>query len=76
MLADRPVTGGYPVAACVIRADIGRVAQLRHGDSVWFASVSVEEAIQALRRFEAALEELEPVSLTADNDGGWAGSLD
>ena len=32
MLADRPVTGGYVVPACVIRADIGRVAQLRTGD--------------------------------------------
>ncbi len=32
MLADRPVTGGYPVPACVIRADVGRVAGLRTGD--------------------------------------------
>ena len=33
MLVDRPVTGGYPVPACVIRADVGRVAGLRTGDS-------------------------------------------
>ena len=32
MLADRPVTGGYPVIACVARADIGRFAQLLPGD--------------------------------------------
>lgn len=76
MLADRPVTGGYPVVACVIRADIGRVAQLRPGDEVWFASVGVEEAIQALRESEAALEEVEPFSLAADDETGWAGSLD
>lgn len=76
MLADRPVTGGYPVPACVIRADIGRVAQLRPGDEVRFASVSVEEAIQALRQAEADLEDLEPFSLTGDDETGWAGSLE
>jgi len=36
MLADRPVTGGYPVIACVARADIGRVAQLLTGDALRF----------------------------------------
>jgi KipI family sensor histidine kinase inhibitor len=36
MLADRPVTGGYPVLACVARADIGRLAQLLPGDPVRF----------------------------------------
>ena len=34
MLADRPVTGGYPVPAVVIGADIGRVARLRSGDEL------------------------------------------
>ena len=37
MLADRPVTGGYRVPACVIRADIGRVAQLPTGDALSLA---------------------------------------
>ena len=46
MLADRPVTGGYRVPASVIRADIGRVAQLRTGDALTFASVTVEEAVE------------------------------
>ncbi len=76
MLADRPVTGGYPVPACVIRADVGRVAQLRPGDEVRFASVSVEEAIQALRRAEADLDELEHFTLSAEEETGWAGSLE
>ena len=76
MLADRPVTGGYPVPACVIRADIGRVAQLRPGEEVRFASVTVEEAIQALRQAEADLEDLEPFSLTEGDETGWAGSLE
>ncbi len=37
-LADHPVTGGYPVIAVVVSADIGRAAQLRPGDKVRFRS--------------------------------------
>jgi KipI family sensor histidine kinase inhibitor len=35
-LADHPVTGGYPVIAVVVSADIPRAAQLRPGDQVRF----------------------------------------
>jgi biotin-dependent carboxylase-like uncharacterized protein len=76
MLADRPVTGGYRVPACVIGADIGRVAQLRTGDALTFASVSREVAVEALREAEAQLENVEPLE-TDDDDtelGSWAGS--
>jgi biotin-dependent carboxylase-like uncharacterized protein len=37
LLADHPVTGGYPVIAVVRSADIGRAAQLRPGQQVRFA---------------------------------------
>jgi biotin-dependent carboxylase-like uncharacterized protein len=74
MLADRPVTGGYPVPAVVIRADIGRVAQLRPGDQVAFASISVEEAHEALRRVEDELAALEPLGEREDDELGWVGS--
>jgi len=76
MLADGPVTGGYPVPACVIRADTGRVAQLRPGDEVSFTTVGVEEAVEALRLAEVELDSLEPFSLTGDEELGWAGALD
>jgi biotin-dependent carboxylase-like uncharacterized protein len=33
-LADHPVTGGYPVLAVVVTADLGLAAQLRPGDSL------------------------------------------
>lgn len=33
---DRPVTGGYPVLAVVIAADISKIAQLRPGQSAHF----------------------------------------
>ena len=35
-LADHPVTGGYPVLAVVVTADLGVAAQLRPGDVVRF----------------------------------------
>ena len=71
MLADRPVTGGYPVPACVIRADVGRVAQLRTGDRLAFASVSPEEAREANRRAE---EQLAAIEAPEENGLGWIGS--
>jgi len=36
---DRPTTGGYPVIAVVVDADVDRAAQLRPGDAVRFRTV-------------------------------------
>jgi allophanate hydrolase subunit 2 len=36
MLADHPVTGGYPVIAVVVDADIDRAANMRPGDTLFF----------------------------------------
>ncbi len=74
MLADRPVTGGYLVPAVVARADVGRVAQLRPGDVVRFAPVSLEEARAAWRRAEEELAALEPLGAAEDDELGWSGS--
>ncbi|WP_425302315.1 biotin-dependent carboxyltransferase family protein [Nocardia neocaledoniensis] len=38
-LADHPITGGYPVIAVVIDADVDRVAQARPGERLRFVSV-------------------------------------
>jgi len=38
-LADHPVTGGYPVAAVVLDADVDRAAQVRPGQQVRFVLV-------------------------------------
>jgi allophanate hydrolase subunit 2 len=35
-LADHPVTGGYPVLAVVITADLPAAAELRPGDTLSF----------------------------------------
>ncbi|MDP9243937.1 MAG: urea amidolyase family protein, partial [Chloroflexota bacterium] len=41
MLADRPVTGGYPVIACVAGGDVDRVAQLLPGDTLRFVRTGI-----------------------------------
>jgi KipI family sensor histidine kinase inhibitor len=39
LLADHPTTGGYPVIAVVVTADLGRAAQLRPGQQVKFGII-------------------------------------
>jgi len=41
---DRPVTGGYAMAAVLARADLGVLARLRPGDRVRFAGIDRESA--------------------------------
>ncbi len=57
LLADRQTTGGYPKIANVISADLGRLSQMRPGDSFSFTQVSRADAIAALRSQQTALEE-------------------
>lgn len=38
-LVDHPVTGGYPVVAVVVSADLGRAAQVRPGQTIRFREV-------------------------------------
>jgi len=54
---DGPVTGGYPVIAAVISADLSRLAQLRPGDAVRFVTVELERA-RALAVAPWEIEEL------------------
>jgi biotin-dependent carboxylase-like uncharacterized protein len=49
LLADHQTTGGYPVVATVIAADLGELAQARPGEELSFYVVRVEEALAALR---------------------------
>lgn len=39
LLADHPVTGGYPVIAVVLHADVDRAAQVRPGQTVRFRTL-------------------------------------
>lgn len=52
---DRPITGGYPVVAVVIEADIGEIAHARPGDTLRFVECTVDEARAARDGRERAL---------------------
>jgi biotin-dependent carboxylase-like uncharacterized protein len=47
LMADRQPTGGYPKIATVIGADLGRLAQLRPGETLRFRAVDWAEAVAA-----------------------------
>jgi allophanate hydrolase subunit 2 len=49
LLADHQTTGGYPVIATVIRADLGAVAQAVPGEALSFRQVEAAFAMERLR---------------------------
>jgi antagonist of KipI len=55
LMADRQTTGGYPIVATVISADIGVAGQLAPGDDVSFVVASFGEAMAALIAQERTL---------------------
>lgn len=59
LLADAGTHGGYPQPLVVIRADLGRLAQLRSGDQVRFVKVTPGQAVAALRLQQQHLRQAE-----------------
>ncbi|GJQ29030.1 MAG: allophanate hydrolase [Phycisphaerae bacterium] len=57
---DAPVTGGYPLAACVIQASLPALGQRRAGSRVRFERVTVDEAWRRLRQGEDELDAMIP----------------
>ena len=55
LLADHQTTGGYPVAAVVVRADHPRLGQLRPGEVVRFVAVGPDQARRAYAEQARAL---------------------
>ena len=55
LMADRQTTGGYPKIGTVITADLPIAGQLAPGDWIAFTECTRAEAIDALRKQEAAL---------------------
>ena len=53
LMADRQVTGGYPILATVITADLPLAAQLAPGDGVAFEVCTRAAALAALRELDA-----------------------
>jgi antagonist of KipI len=56
LLADHPTTGGYPVIATVITADLPLLAQARPGETVRFREVTAAEAGRVRRRLTGWLD--------------------
>lgn len=54
---DGPVTGGYPVIATVIAADLAAIMQLRPGSTARFAACGIDEARAAWLERERRLDE-------------------
>lgn len=55
LMADRQTTGGYPIIATVISADLPLAGQLAPGDWIRFAPCTRTDAIDALHRLERRL---------------------
>ncbi len=55
LLADAQTIGGYPRLGDVITADLWRLAQLRAGDTLRFATTNVADAARLRRQRQAAL---------------------
>jgi antagonist of KipI len=56
LLVDHPTTGGYPVIATAITADLPLLAEVRPGDTIRFRQVDQVEAASARRRLMVWLE--------------------
>ncbi|MCL6509681.1 MAG: biotin-dependent carboxyltransferase family protein [Anaerolineae bacterium] len=66
LMADAQPTGGYPVVAVVIQADLHRAAQALPGDELRFAWTTIAEATQAWRELQRLL------ALPVEEDDGTA----
>jgi allophanate hydrolase subunit 2 len=57
LLGNHGTTGGYPVIASVIAADLHLLAQLPAGAQIRFEEVSIADALEALARQETRLQQ-------------------
>ncbi len=55
LLADHQTTGGYPIVATVVEADLGRVAQRAAGETLRFYRVDRDEALARRRDLARSL---------------------
>ena len=60
LAADHPATGGYPILASVIRADLEALGQLRPREEIRFGRVSLETARALLKRLAESWATIAP----------------
>lgn len=58
LMADAQTTGGYPRIACIIEADRYHLAQARLGEPMHFVHCTLEEAQDARRHQQLALDQI------------------
>ncbi|MFC0309700.1 biotin-dependent carboxyltransferase family protein [Gallibacterium trehalosifermentans] len=58
LMADTQTTGGYPKIACVIQADLGRLAQNKLGDPLQFHLISRQQALEISQQNQLYLENI------------------
>lgn len=58
LMADAQTTGGYPKIACVIQADIGRLAQIPFGNEVHFQLISHQQAKHLYQKDQSYLDNI------------------
>lgn len=58
LMADAQTTGGYPKIASIIEADLGRLAQVRLGSSIYIEAVSLEKAEELRKKNEVYLNQI------------------
>lgn len=58
LLAEAPVTGGYPRIGQIAAVDLPRLAQRRPGDTVSFRPITLDEALARLARHRQQLAQL------------------
>ncbi|WP_242360916.1 biotin-dependent carboxyltransferase family protein [Limosilactobacillus antri] len=58
LMADRQTTGGYPLIAVVVTADLSKLVQCRPGQKVKFSLVNLAQATKLLRTQRAQLDHL------------------
>lgn len=78
LMADRQPTGGYPKIATAIGADLGRLAQLRPGETLRFRAVDWAEAVAARRELKnrmAAGATLTPLAAEVSTEALLAANL-
>jgi allophanate hydrolase subunit 2 len=60
LMADRQPTGGYPIVAVVITADLHFAAQIAPGDKIGFVLSTLADAQALLRQRRAQLDAMLP----------------
>lgn len=62
LMADAQTTGGYPKIACVVQADLGRLAQTPFGSTVSFSQVNHQQAVELQQKNANYLDEIRRIA--------------